>query len=49
MIFDRVGIATTSAGTSRLAIGAGSSLFSVNATGGVAPYAITDANTGEVK
>ena len=35
MIFDRVGIATTSAGTSRLVIGAGSSLFSVNATGGV--------------
>ena len=35
MIFDRVGIATTSAGTSRLIIGAGSSLFSVNATGGV--------------
>jgi hypothetical protein len=35
MIFDRVGIATTSAGTSRLVIGAGSSLFSVDATGGV--------------
>ena len=35
MIFDRVGIATTSAGTSRLVIGAGSSLFSVNASGGV--------------
>ena len=35
MIFDRVGIATTSAGTSRLVIGSGSSLFSVNATGGV--------------
>ena len=35
MIFDRVGIATTSAGTSRLVIGAGSSLFSVDVTGGV--------------
>jgi len=35
MIFDRVGIATTSAGTDTFRIGAGSSLFSVNATGGV--------------
>jgi hypothetical protein len=35
MIFDRVGIATTSAGTDRFRIGAGSSLFSVNSTGGV--------------
>jgi hypothetical protein len=35
MIFDRVGIATTSAGTDTFRIGAGSSLFSVNSTGGV--------------
>ena len=35
MIFDRVGIATTSAGTDTFRIGAGSSLFSVNASGGV--------------
>jgi len=35
MIFDRVGIATTSAGTDTFRIGAGSSLFSVDATGGV--------------
>jgi hypothetical protein len=35
MIFDRVGIATTSAGTDTFRIGAGSSLFSVNATGGI--------------
>jgi hypothetical protein len=35
MIFDRVGIATTSAGTDTFRIGAGSSLFSVNALGGV--------------
>ena len=35
MIFDRVGIATTSAGTDIFRIGAGSSLLSVNATGGV--------------
>ena len=33
MIFDRVGIATTSAGTSSLVVGSGSSLFSVNGTG----------------
>ena len=35
MIFDRVGIATTSAGTDTFRIGAGSSLFSVDVTGGV--------------
>ena len=33
MIFDRVGIATTTAGTSSFVVGAGSSLFSVNGTG----------------
>ena len=33
MIFDRVGIATTSAGTDTFRIGAGSSLFSVNSSG----------------
>jgi hypothetical protein len=35
MIFDRVGIATTSAGTDTFRIGAGSSLFSMNATGDI--------------
>ena len=33
MIFDRVGIATTSAGTASFVVGSGSSLFSVNGTG----------------
>ena len=33
MIFDRVGIATTTAGTASFVVGAGSSLFSVNGTG----------------
>ena len=35
MIFDRVGIANTTAGTNTFRIGAGSSLFSVDVTGGV--------------
>jgi hypothetical protein len=33
MIFDRVGIATTTAGTASFVVGSGSSLFSVNGTG----------------